>query len=165
MSLKVMERLGLKTSRPYKNICAMDSREVKVCGLIKDLQVCLATHQDICLVMDMVVIDVPNAWGMLLSRKWVVDLGGSIQMDLSYATIPNFQGMPVILHREPMRKYHVEDPRDPENELVFFEEELGSYTMLTTELAPQKEVEHLEDEFRWGQVPSRYGRRYCFHFP
>jgi hypothetical protein len=59
MSLKVMECLGLKTSRLYMNICAMDSREVKVCGLIKDLQVFLATHQDIFLVMDVVVIDVP----------------------------------------------------------------------------------------------------------
>jgi hypothetical protein len=139
MSLKVMEHLGLKISRPYKNICAMDSREVKVCGLIKDLQVFLATHQDICLVMDIVVIDVPDAWGMLLSRKWATDLGGNIQLDLSYATIPNSQGFPVILHRESMRKYHVEDPRDPKNELVFFEE-LGSYTMLTTELAPRAEV-------------------------
>jgi hypothetical protein len=37
-----------------------------------------------------------------------------------------------------MRKYHVEDPQDLENELVFFEEDIGSYTMLTIELAPRK---------------------------
>jgi hypothetical protein len=85
-----MECLGLNDFEAIKNICSMDSREVKVCLLIKDLQVLLATHQDICLVMDVVVIDVPDVWGMLLSRKWVVDLEGSIQMDLSYATIPSF---------------------------------------------------------------------------
>jgi hypothetical protein len=88
MSLNVMNQLGLKTTRPYRNICAMDSREVKVCGLIKDLHVSLAVFQDISLTMDVVVIDVLDAWGMILSRKWVTDLGGSIQMDLSYATIP-----------------------------------------------------------------------------
>jgi hypothetical protein len=38
--------------------------------------------------MDVVVIDVPDAWGMLLSRKWVATLGGNLQMDLTYATIP-----------------------------------------------------------------------------
>jgi hypothetical protein len=35
-----------------------------------------------------VVIDCPVQWGMLLSRKWVVDAGGTIQMDWSYADIP-----------------------------------------------------------------------------
>jgi hypothetical protein len=38
--------------------------------------------------MDIVVINVPDAWGMLLSRKIAADLGGNIQMDLTYATIP-----------------------------------------------------------------------------
>jgi hypothetical protein len=40
------------------------------------------------LVMTDVVIDIPNSWGMLLSRKFTAHLGGSLQMDLSYATIP-----------------------------------------------------------------------------
>jgi hypothetical protein len=40
--------------------------------------------------MDVVVINVPNSMGMILSKKWVVDLGGSIYMDLSYAIIPKF---------------------------------------------------------------------------
>ena len=56
----------------------MDSREIKVHKLIKDLQVRLAVYQDITLLMDVVVIDVPDAWGMLLSRKWAATLGGSI---------------------------------------------------------------------------------------
>jgi hypothetical protein len=38
--------------------------------------------------MDVVVIDVLDAWGMLLSRKWAANLGNNIQLDLSYATIP-----------------------------------------------------------------------------
>jgi hypothetical protein len=52
--------------------------------------------------MDVVVIDVPDAWGMLLSRKWVTTLGGSIQMDLSYATIPTYDGTFVTLYRNPL---------------------------------------------------------------
>jgi len=38
--------------------------------------------------MDITVIDAPDMWGMLLSRKFVADLGCYIQMDISYATIP-----------------------------------------------------------------------------
>lgn len=39
MPLEAMKELGLKFYRAYKNVCAMDSREVKVCGMVKDLQV------------------------------------------------------------------------------------------------------------------------------
>jgi hypothetical protein len=69
MSLTVMSRLGLKTTRPYINICAMYSREVKLHGLIKDLRVSLEVYQDISLLMDVVVIDVPDARGIVLYRK------------------------------------------------------------------------------------------------
>jgi hypothetical protein len=48
--------------RPYKNICAMDSREVKVHGLVKYLHVSLANFHNISLSMDMVIIDVSYAW-------------------------------------------------------------------------------------------------------
>jgi hypothetical protein len=70
--------------------------------LIKDLRVYLATYLDISILMDVVVIDVPDAWGMLLSRKWAATLGGSIQMDLSYATIPANDGTFVTLYRQPL---------------------------------------------------------------
>jgi hypothetical protein len=59
-------------------MCTMDSREIKVCGLIKDLKVSLAVYSDILVLMDVVVIDVLDAWGMLLSRKWATNLGGNI---------------------------------------------------------------------------------------
>jgi hypothetical protein len=78
MSLKVMNQLGLQTTLPYRNVCAMDLREIKVYGLIKDLHVKLVTIPNITLLMDIVVlvmvIDVPGAWGLLLSRKWAANL-------------------------------------------------------------------------------------------
>jgi hypothetical protein len=41
MSLKVMNQLGLKITRPYRNVCGIDSKAIKVCGVIKYLKVCL----------------------------------------------------------------------------------------------------------------------------
>jgi hypothetical protein len=70
MPLGVMQQLGLKTTRPYRNVCAMDAREVKVYGVINNLLVYLVVELDIRILMDIVVIDVPNSWGMLLSRKF-----------------------------------------------------------------------------------------------
>jgi hypothetical protein len=83
-------------------------REIKVCGLIKDLKVGPTAYSDIFVLMDVTVIDVPNAWGMLLSENWATCLGGNIRMDLSHATIPTCEGTYVTLHREPTMRYQVE---------------------------------------------------------
>ena len=42
--------------------------------------------------MDVVVTDITPKFGMLLSRYWAKKVGGTLQMDLTYATIPVFGG-------------------------------------------------------------------------
>jgi hypothetical protein len=111
MSLEVANKMGLKTSRPYRNVCAFDSQEIPTIGVIKDLQVHLARHPDVMITMDVVVLDIPAACGMWLSREWSAKLGGTLQMDLSYATIPTPDGKSVTLFKEAYRQSHVEDPR------------------------------------------------------
>jgi hypothetical protein len=137
---KVMEQLNLRISRPYHNICALDSQTIEVHGLIKGLQVYVAAFPDIMIEMDIVVIDVPDVWGMLLNRKTIADLGGSLQMDLSYATIPTPDGGTFKLNREAYRKYHVEDPKKPQNELNWTDEGLGNYAILSNSIVPLQEI-------------------------
>jgi ribonuclease HI len=136
MTKKVMEQLNLRISRPYHNICALDSQTIEVFGLIKGLQVYLKAFPNIMIEMDIVVIDVPDLWGMLLNRKAAADLGGSIQMDLSYATIPTPDGGTFKLDREVYRKVHVENPKVPIDELVYDEEGLGNYAILSNSIVP-----------------------------
>ena len=69
MSLKVMKQLSLKTTHPYGNFCGIDAKKVKVYGLIEHVEVYLEYFPHIGLIMNLVVIDVPDAWGMLLSRS------------------------------------------------------------------------------------------------
>ena len=113
MTKKVMEQLNLRVSRPYHNICSMDSKRIEVCGIIKDLQVFLAAYPDRIMTMGIVVIDVPDSWGMLLSRKWASDLGGSFQMDLSYATIPMPDNTFVRLDRELEKRFMLKIQGNP----------------------------------------------------
>ena len=86
----VMESLGLEITKPYKDLYSFDSSRVKFLGLIKDLCVNLSQIPAKSLVMDIVVADIPPKYGMLLSRSWGAKLQGSLQMDMSYATIPVF---------------------------------------------------------------------------
>ena len=87
-----MNQLGIKNTQPYHNICVMDSREIKSEGLIKDLKVSLIAYPDISIMMDVLLVDVPPVWGMLLPRKWSANFGGSLHKDLSYATILTCEG-------------------------------------------------------------------------
>jgi len=113
--------------------------------LIKGLQVHLVAFPDIMIEMDILLIGVLDAWGMLLSRKITADLGGNLHMDLIYATIPIPNSSMFRLNRELERKYHVEDPRKPTNGLVYRELEMGCYEIQSNSLASTKM--ELKDEF------------------
>ena len=71
MTRKVMEQMGLSISRPYRNLCAMDSREIDVVGIILNFPVKLAAYPDIGVTMDIVVIDVPDMLSTYLYHSWI----------------------------------------------------------------------------------------------
>jgi hypothetical protein len=113
MSLKVMKQLGLKTTRPYGNVCGIDSRRVEVLGVCEDVEVFLIDFPHINVLMDILVIDVPDAWGIILSRTWSSTLKGFLSMNLAHAYIPIGDGMYGILHNMEKKDTHVMDMRGP----------------------------------------------------
>jgi hypothetical protein len=122
----IMDELGLDITRPYKDLFSFDSRKVKCLGLIKDLVVSLAQIPSKNMVMDVVVADIPPKFGMLLSRSWAAKLKGTLQMDMSYATIPVF-GHDRRLYREVLLKYMVSSKTQPNNHPIYaIDTEVGS---------------------------------------
>lgn len=111
----VMEKLGLQITRPSHDLYSFDARKVTCLGMIKDLVVVAVKS----VLMDIVVADVPVNYGMLLSRSWASKLGGSLQMDMAYATIPVFYGETNRLYRETKLTYTISDPNHPNNYLVY----------------------------------------------
>jgi len=114
MSLKVMEQLGLKMTRPYVNVCTIDSKRVKVYGLCENIEVFLINFPHIILLMNILVIDVPNAWGMLLSRSCSIYLGCFLSMDPTHAHIPMEEGTFDIVYSQERTDKHVMDPNGPD---------------------------------------------------
>jgi hypothetical protein len=88
----VMEELGLDITRPYHDLYSFDSKKVKCLGVMKDVVVTLSQLSMKSVVLDVIVADIPPKFGMLLSRSWAKKVGGTLQMDLIYATIPIFGG-------------------------------------------------------------------------
>jgi hypothetical protein len=71
------------------------------------------------ILMDIVVVDIPLKYGMLLSSSWGAHLGGSLQLDMTYATIPVFGGQFTCLYRETRLEFTVSDPRNPNNHPIY----------------------------------------------
>jgi hypothetical protein len=102
----IMDELGLDINIPYKDFFSFDSRKLKCLGLIKDLVMSLAQIPSKNMVMDVFMEDIPPKFSMFLSISWAEKLKGTLQMDMSYATIPIF-GQDRRLYREVLLKYMV----------------------------------------------------------
>jgi hypothetical protein len=83
----VMEKLELQITRPYHEFYSFDARKVICLGMIKYLVVHLTQ-----ILVKSVLMDVHVKYGMVLSISWASKLGGSLQMDMTYDTIPVFCG-------------------------------------------------------------------------
>jgi ribonuclease HI len=133
MPKTVMEELGLEVTQAYHDLYSFDSRRVQCLGVIKDLVVTLFQLPMKSVVMDIVVVDVPPKFGMLLSRSWIKRLGGTLQMDLTYATIPVFGGEHRRLYRESQLAYIISDEDNPTNHPIFsLDTNLGSSVLQLT---------------------------------
>jgi hypothetical protein len=114
MPKAVMEKLGLEITRPYKDLHSFDSSKVRCIGLIKDLCITLVQIPAKSMVMDVVFTDIPPKYGMFLSRSWGAKLKGTLQLDMSYATIPVF-GQQRRLYKETLMKYMVSSQEKTHN--------------------------------------------------
>lgn len=106
MPFKVMEALALKVDTKQGRCRGMDAREVPVIGTITALPFKLATYPKLELTMLVLVVDIPPHYGMLLSRKWSVVMGGSLQYGLTYATF-HIGDKAIKVDREP-RVSHIQ---------------------------------------------------------
>jgi hypothetical protein len=100
MPKAVMDELGLEITKAYHDLYSFDSRKVKCLGVIKDLVVTLFQLPMKSVFMDIMVVGVPPKFGMLLLRAWIKRPGGTLQMDITYATILVFGGEHKIIYRE-----------------------------------------------------------------
>jgi hypothetical protein len=130
MPKTIMDRLGLEITRTYGDLYSFDSRRVKCLGMIKYLVVTLAQVPVKSVMMDVVIVDIPPKYGLLLSRSCGAKLGGSFQLDMTYATILVFGGQLTWLYKETRLAYTMSDPQNPNNYPVYIaDQDLGNCIM------------------------------------
>ena len=69
--------------------------------------------------MDIVVVDIPPKFGLLLYRSWIKRLGGTLQMDLTYSTCQMFGGETKRLYRENQLAYIISNEKNSVNHPIY----------------------------------------------
>lgn len=94
--------------------------------------------------MDVVVADIPPKYGMLLSRSWGAKLQGSLQLDMSYATILVF-GQPKRLYQETLMKYVVSSQEKPQNLPIYsIHYDMDSFILYNLDICHKTDVKLLD---------------------
>jgi hypothetical protein len=75
--------------------------------------------------IDIVIVDVPDVWGMLLSRKFASMLGGTLEMDLTYVNLPLKNGIIGHLTNVPVTGTHVQETSHPVKNYKAHEKVMG----------------------------------------
>ena len=107
---------------------------VKVIGEMEDVLIRLSVDERVCQYIDIVVADIPDAYGLVLSQDWSSRLEGYFSSDWSHLWLPH-KGSPnqIKVLREPQMKYNVtqlEGKNEPVNSVLgnyFIELEPGNY--------------------------------------
>ena len=108
MPLSVCKKINGQPKPSTWQVLQLDRRAVKVIGEMEDVLIHLSANERVCQYSDIAVVDIPDAYGIVLSRDWSARLDGYFASDWSRLWLPH-KGSPnqIKVLREPQMKYNV----------------------------------------------------------
>jgi hypothetical protein len=110
MPLSVCKKLNAIPLKSDKHVIQLDRTQVKVIGELKDVMIRISTHPTFVQVIDIIVVDIPEAYGLLLSRDWSEKINGYFSTDWAHLWLPlkGYKNM-IKIDRERYLKHMVTD--------------------------------------------------------
>ena len=93
MPYLVCKKLNAEPWMRKTKIIQLDRSQVKVFGEIKDVLIQLSSNSKVHQTIDIIVVDIPGAYGVILSRDWLDKLNGYFSTDYSHIWLP-YKGHP-----------------------------------------------------------------------
>jgi ribonuclease HI len=117
MPWSVCKKINAEVEPSSLKIIQLDRTDVKVMGELKNILIRLSSNPKVHQFIDIIVVDIPEVYGMFLSRDWSEQLHGYFATDWSHLWLPE-NGKPnkIRVNRERYLKFMVIDLNDP-NEL------------------------------------------------
>ena len=76
MRYSVWKKLNVEPKMCKTKIIQLDRSHVKVFGEIKDVLIYIALNSRVHQTIDIIVVDIPKAYGVILSRDWSSKING-----------------------------------------------------------------------------------------
>jgi hypothetical protein len=126
MPYSICKKLNAQPKICKTNIIQLDQSHVKVIGELKYEMIRPSSNSKIHQVIDVIVVDIPKAYGVSLSRDWTEKLNGYFATNWSHLWLP-FKGQPnkIKVERERYMKHMVIDLNDPNKPVMFSNSILG----------------------------------------
>lgn len=102
MSLSICQTLGLTPTNYLKRLTQLDKIEVNIVGELTNIHMQLASDPRIQYYIGIQVVEIPDTYGMVLSRVWSKTLNGYMDIDFSHMWL-RWKGVPnqIRIEREP----------------------------------------------------------------
>lgn len=118
MPFSIAKKLNAEIQKSKIKIIQLDSSRVQVIGELRDVLIRLSTNPVVHQIIDVIVVDIPEAYGLLLSRDWSKKLKGYFATDGSHLWLPHKGEVNKIkVNRGPYMKHTVTELNSP-NEAV-----------------------------------------------
>jgi hypothetical protein len=86
MPLSIYKKLNAIPLKSDKHVIQLDRTKVKVMGELKDVMIRIESNP--VQVIDIIVVDIPESYGLLLSRDWSEKLNGYFSTDWAHLWLP-----------------------------------------------------------------------------
>ena len=105
MPLSVCKQINGQLKTTTCQVIQLDRTIVKVLGEIEDVLIYLSTNERVCQYIDIVIADIPDTYGLVLSRYWGGKFEGYFASDWSHVWLP-YKGCQnqIKVLREPQMK-------------------------------------------------------------
>jgi hypothetical protein len=135
MLLAVVDALGMSCTNYHETaeiIYAIDSRKVPVYGEIKDFYAWITTGPHIITIFNIIMVDLPPAYKILMGRDWTSMISGYIMNKGSCMIVPGKEGAMIKVPREPKKPFSF---KKKDNELMedHIYVGIGNYAILVME--------------------------------
>lgn len=129
MTALVCSKLNIEPQKYVVNIVQLDRTKVQVLGEINSVTIRLSADPRVVQGIDILIVDIPEFYGLILSKDWSEKLHGYISTDWSHMWLP-YKGKPnqIKIDRE-KHMTHIVTEFEQENQYVAFNNNiLGNYS-------------------------------------
>jgi ribonuclease HI len=114
MPWSVCQKINAEVEPSTLKIIQLDRTNVKVIGELKNVLIRLSSNRKVHQIVDIIFVDIPEVYGLFLSRDWSEQLHGYFATDWSHLWIPeNDKPNKIRVNRERYLKFTVTDLNDP----------------------------------------------------